>query len=68
LQKLGKHEEETMLVQSQAEILKTSLIASWNANQSFYSYRDRETGLSQRAKSSPGKKVMATCVLRQSLG
>jgi len=42
--KLGKHEEETMLVQSQAEILKASLVAGWNANQSFYSYRDRETG------------------------
>ena len=43
--KLGKHEEETMLVQSQAERIKISLTAGWNANQSFYSYRDRETGL-----------------------
>ncbi len=41
---LGKPEEETLLVNSQAETLKTSLIASWNPNQSFYSYRDRETG------------------------
>jgi hypothetical protein len=47
---LGKPEEETMLVQSQAETLKTSLIASWNANQSFYSYRDRETGLVSTGK------------------
>ena len=48
--KLGKHEEETMLVQSQAESLKNSLAASWNANQSFYSYRDRETGLVSTGK------------------
>ena len=41
--KLGKPDEETMLVTAQAEILKTSLIAGWNPNQSFYSYRDRET-------------------------
>jgi len=47
---LGKHEEETMLVQSQAELLKTSLAASWNASQSFYSYRDRETGLVSTGK------------------
>ena len=39
-----------MLVQSQAEILKTSLMASWNANQSFYSYRDRDTGLVSTGK------------------
>jgi hypothetical protein len=48
--KLGKHEEETMLVQSQAEILRASLIAGWNPNQSFYSYRDRETGLVSACK------------------
>ena len=48
--KLGKHEEETLLVKSQAETLRTSLIASWNANQSFYSYRDRETGLVSTGK------------------
>jgi hypothetical protein len=41
--KLGKPDEETVLVIAQAEILKTSLIASWNPNQSFYLYRDRET-------------------------
>ena len=47
---LGKHEEETQLVQSQAETLHASLIASWNAKQSFYSYRDRETGLVSTGK------------------
>jgi len=47
---IGRHAEETMLIQSQAETLKTSLIASWNANQSFYSYRDRETGLVSTGK------------------
>ncbi len=48
--KLGKHEEETMLIQAQAENLKASLVASWNANQSFYSYRDRETRLVSTGK------------------
>lgn len=48
--RLGKNEEETILVQSQAEKLKLSLAASWNANQSFYSYRDRETGLISTGK------------------
>ncbi len=43
--KLGKPDEETVLVTAQAELLKTAINASWNANQSFYSYRDRETGL-----------------------
>ncbi len=43
--KLGKHEEETMLIQAQAEILKNSINASWNADKHLYSYRDRETGL-----------------------
>ncbi|HMX18242.1 MAG TPA: hypothetical protein PLI15_14855 [Anaerolineales bacterium] len=43
--RLGKPEEETALVIAQSEILKTSINASWNPNQSFYSYRDRETGL-----------------------
>jgi hypothetical protein len=47
---LGKHEEETMLIQAQAENLKASLDASWNASQSFYSYRDRETGLVSTGK------------------
>jgi hypothetical protein len=41
--KLGKPDEETALVTAQAEILKASLVAGWNPNQSFYSYRDRET-------------------------
>jgi hypothetical protein len=48
--RLGKPEEETVLVQSQAEKLKASLVASWNSNQSFYSYRDRETGLVSTGK------------------
>jgi hypothetical protein len=48
--KLRKNEEETLLVQSQAEKIKTSLIASWNAEKSFYSYRDRETGLVSTGK------------------
>ncbi len=47
---LNKPEEETALVQAQAEILKASLTASWNANQSFYSYRDRETGMVSTGK------------------
>ena len=53
---LGKPDEETMLVQSQAEMLKASLIAGWNANQSFYSYRDRETGLVSTGKEIAKKK------------
>jgi hypothetical protein len=40
---LGKPDEEVMLVSAQADLLKTSIAAGWNANQSFYSYRDRET-------------------------
>jgi hypothetical protein len=40
---LGKPDEETVLITAQAEILKTSLVSGWNPNQSFYSYRDRET-------------------------
>jgi hypothetical protein len=48
--KLGKPDEETALVQSQAETLKASITAGWNANQSFYSYRDRETGLISTGK------------------
>ena len=42
--KLGKPDEETMLILAQAEKLKESLDASWNPRVSFYSYRDRETG------------------------
>lgn len=41
---LGKPNEETALIQAQAQKLKESLEASWNARTSFYSYRDRETG------------------------
>jgi hypothetical protein len=48
--KLGRPEEETLLVHSQAEALKSSLAAGWNADQSFYSYRDRETGLVSTGK------------------
>ena len=48
--RIGKHEEETTLIRSQAEVLKASLAASWNANQSFYSYRDRETGMVSTGK------------------
>ncbi len=48
--RLGKHAEETALIQSQAEKLRDSINASWNANQSFYSYRDYETGLVSTAK------------------
>ena len=61
---LGKPEEETVLVQSQAEILKTSIIAGWNANQSFYSYRDRETGLVSTGKVIGRKKGDGTLRVR----
>lgn len=47
---LGKPDEETALVLAQAEKLKVSLDAGWNANKSFYSYRDRETGISTAGK------------------
>lgn len=47
---IGKPDEETALVRSQAETLKASITAGWNANQSFYSYRDRETGLVSEGK------------------
>ncbi len=40
---LGKPAEETVLVTAQSEILRNSLAAAWNPDQSFYSYRDRET-------------------------
>lgn len=48
--KLGKPEEETGVIYAQAEKLKESIEASWNPNQSFYSYRDRETGLVSTGK------------------
>jgi hypothetical protein len=48
--KLGKSEEETGLIESQAEKIKESIEAGWNASKSFYSYRDRETGLVSNGK------------------
>jgi hypothetical protein len=42
--KLSKPDEETALIFAQANKLKESLDASWNARISYYSYRDRETG------------------------
>ena len=45
VKQLGKPDEELMLVNAQAELLKASLDAGWNSNQDFYSYRDRETKL-----------------------
>lgn len=48
--KLGKPEEETGVIYAQAEKIKESIEASWNPNQSFYSYRDRETGLVSTGK------------------
>jgi hypothetical protein len=47
---LGKPQEETALIQSQAGKLKDSISAGWNASKSFYSYRDYETGLVSTAK------------------
>jgi hypothetical protein len=41
---LGKPEEETTLITSQAEKVKDSIEAGWEARNSFYTYRDRETG------------------------
>jgi hypothetical protein len=61
---LGKNEEETMLVLAQAETIKTSLIASWNVNQSFYSYRDRETGMVSTGKVIAKKKGDGTLRVR----
>ncbi len=42
--KLNKPDDEISLILAQAEKLKDSLDASWNPRNSFYSYRDRETG------------------------
>jgi len=42
---LGKPDEEVMLVNAQADLLKSSLAAGWNAGHGFYAYRDRETKL-----------------------
>jgi hypothetical protein len=47
---LGKPDEETALIRAQAETLKASLNASWNARAGFYSYRDRETNITQEGK------------------
>jgi hypothetical protein len=47
---LGKPEEETGMIYAQAEKIRESIEASWNPNQSFYSYRDRETGLVSTGK------------------
>jgi len=47
---IGKPEEETELILAQAEKVKTSIEASWNARTSFYSYRDRETGIATTGK------------------
>ena len=47
---LGKPEDETGLVLAQAEKLRTSVEASWNPSKSFYSYRDRETGVMTTGK------------------
>jgi len=54
--KLGKPEEETALVEAQAEKIKSSVEAGWNERNSFYSYRDRETGLSSTGKTIAKKK------------
>ncbi len=48
--KLGKPDEETDLIQAQAEKLKMSIEASWNPHANFYSYRDRETGLTSTGR------------------
>jgi hypothetical protein len=47
---LGKPEEETSLITMQAEKVRGFLEAGWNAENSFYSYRDRRTGQVSRAK------------------
>ncbi|MBL8062159.1 MAG: hypothetical protein JNK32_04020, partial [Anaerolineales bacterium] len=48
--RLGKPDEETTLILTQAEKIKESLDASWNPRSSFYSYRDRETGQTTESK------------------
>jgi hypothetical protein len=48
--KLGKPDEETALIRAQAETLKASISTSWNPRSGFYSYRDRETGITQEGK------------------
>jgi len=41
---LRKPEEETTLITTQTEKVKESVEASWESRNSFYAYRDRETG------------------------
>jgi len=53
---LNKPEEETALIQARAETLKASVEAGWNARSSFYSYRDRETGLTSSGRAIAKKK------------
>ncbi|MCB0117725.1 MAG: hypothetical protein KDD72_01750 [Anaerolineales bacterium] len=48
--KLGKPEEETSLILAQAGKIKSSLDDGWNSRTSFYSYRDRETGVMTEGK------------------
>ena len=48
--KLGKPNEETALIFAQADKLKESLDTSWNSRISYYSYRDRETGVMTEPK------------------
>lgn len=48
--KLNKPDEETALIQAQAEALKASIDASWNSRNGFYAYRDRETGVMQEGR------------------
>jgi hypothetical protein len=48
--KLGKPDEEASLVLSQAEKLREAVEAGWNPRNSFYSYRDRETGIMTNGK------------------
>jgi hypothetical protein len=49
-QTLDKPDEETMLIRAQAETLKASVNASWNARSGFFAYRDRDTGLTQAGR------------------
>ncbi len=62
--KLGKPDEETDLIQAQAEKLKTSIEVGWNPRTSFYSYRDRETGLVSTGKIIARKKGTGTQNMR----
>jgi len=48
--RIGKPEEEFALIQSQAEKLRASVSSAWNAEKSFYAYRDYETGAVSKGK------------------